>query len=135
MTEKQREAAIERLAVAREKILAARGCPKNVSEKVYNLPESHYLSYDKVKSWIKSNKEQLSEARRAVRSNVKGAIAESASIQAYIRNMEWYIRTGDWIDNFYGEHQNKLVRWRTAVPAYDKEGVIKGSHETESNDK
>ena len=111
-SDEQKAAAAERLAEARRKRQAAMGRPQNVHPQVYNLPEEHYLSYDKVRMWIKSNKENLSTLRRSVRQKQKGAIAEYASVQAYIRHMEWYLRTGDWIDDFYGEDQEGRIKWR-----------------------
>jgi hypothetical protein len=35
--------------------------------------------------------------------------------------METYLRGGDWIDDYYGEYQEKKVKWRVVVPA----GVVK----------
>ena len=55
--------------------------------------------------------------RAAIRNKVKGAIAEEASTKAYIRHCETYLRNGDWCDNYYGEYQEKKVKWVTIVPA------------------
>ena len=55
-----------------------------------------------------------------MRQKVKGAIANEASCRAYIRNCETYLRNGDWIDNQYGEYQEKKVKWVTVVPAGQK---------------
>lgn len=125
LTDEQKAAAAERLRIAREKRQAERGMPQNVSPDVWNRPDDYYLSYNKVKHWIKVNKEQLPILRRAVRQNVKGSIAELASVQAYIRHCEWYIRTGDWIDDFYGESQEHKISWKTTKEAYDEDGCIK----------
>ena len=58
MTEEQKAAAVERLRKAREAKAAANPTkPANVCDHVLNLPEDHYLSYVKVKGWIKSNQE------------------------------------------------------------------------------
>ena len=74
--------------------------------------------------------------KAAVRQNQKGSLAELKWVEGYIRDMEWYLRTGDWISNFWGEEQNKKIRWKTIVPAYDNEGNMKTSYETElSEDK
>lgn len=125
LTEEQKAAATERLRIAREKRLAKQGKPQNVHPDVYNKPDDYYLSYDKVRKWIKSNKEQISVLKKAVRQNVKGAHAELASITGYIRHCEWYLRTGDWIDDFYGEHQEHKITWKTTVEAYDEDGCVK----------
>ena len=42
--------------------------------------------------------------------------------EAYVRNMKTYLRNGDWVDSFYGEHQEKRVRYRCIALAYDKNG-------------
>lgn len=111
MSEEQRLAAIERLAKAREKRLANAGPPQNIHPDVYALPDDHKFSVKNVRSWIKTQKELLPAARSAMRQNQKGAIAEVASIQAYIRHCEWYLKHGDWIDDFYGEYQDKRMSW------------------------
>lgn len=129
LTEEQRAAAIERLAKARAK----RGKPKyeNYHPTVVALPDEHRFSLKTVRSWIKNNREKLGPLKAAVRQNQKGALAELKWVEGYIRDMEWYLRTGDWISNFWGEEQNKRIIWRTSVPAYDKDGNVKTSYETE----
>lgn len=111
LTKEQREAAVERLAKAREKRLAKSGPPQNIHPDVYALPDEHKLSVKNVRSWIKTQKELLPEVRSAMRRNQKGAAAELASIQSYIRHCEWYLKHGDWIDDFYGEYQEKKISW------------------------
>ena len=110
MTPEQRAAAIERLAKARE----AKGPAQhqNICQEVLAKPDDHFLSLKKVRSWIKSNKEQISSLRAEVRRDVKGAKAKLHSKEGYIRNMQHYLKHGDWIDNFYGEHEEKKVQWR-----------------------
>lgn len=129
MTPEQKAAAVERLAKARAARQAANPSqPKNVCEKVLQLDDEHFLSYKKVKEWIKANQELLKEARGSVRKGMKGAEAEVKNYEAYIRNMNRYLRDGDWCDEFYGEHMNQKIKWRCIVPAYDNEGNIKRSH-------
>jgi len=129
MTPEQKAAAVERLAKARAARQAANPSqPKNVCAEVLALDDEHYLSYNKVKGWIKANQELLKEARASVRKGMKGAEAEVKSYEAYIRNMNRYLRDGDWVDEFYGEHMNQKIKWRCAVPAYDDEGNIKRAH-------
>ena len=110
MTPEQRAAAIERLAKARE----AKGPAQhqNICQEVLAKPDDHFLSLKKVRSCIKSNKEQISSLRAEVRRDVKGAKAKLHSKEGYIRNMQHYLKHGDWIDNFYGEHEEKKVQWR-----------------------
>ena len=118
MTEEQREKAAERLRIAREKRLRENP-PKyaNIHPSVLAKPDDDPLSRKNVVSWIKTQKSLLSAERGKVRRNIKGAIAKVASHQGYIRHMETYLRNGDWIDDCYGEYQEKRVKWRVVVPA------------------
>ena len=111
MTPEQKAAAVERLAKARE----AKGPAQhqNIHPEVLARPDDHFLSLKNVRSWIKSNKEQLSSLRGEVRRDVKGAKAKFHSVEGYIRHMQHYLKHGDWIDNAYGEHQEKSVKWVT----------------------
>ena len=115
MTPEQRAAAVERLAKARE----AKGPAQhqNIHPEVLAKPDDHFLSLKNVRSWIKSNKEQLSSLRGEVRRDVKGAKSRFHSVEGYIRHMQHYLKHGDWIDNAYGEHQEKSVRWKTIKPS------------------
>jgi hypothetical protein len=111
MTPEQKASAIERLAKARE----AKGPAQhqNICPEVLARPDDHFLSLKNVRHWIKSNKEQLSSLRGEVRRDVKGAKSKFHSIEGYIRHMQHYLKHGDWIDNAYGEYQEKSVKWRT----------------------
>ena len=115
MTPEQRAAAVERLAKARE----AKGPAQhqNIHPEVLARPDDHFLSLKNVRSWIKSNKEQLSSLRGEVRRDVKGAKSRFHSVEGYIRHMQHYLKHGDWIDNAYGEHQEKSVKWVTIKPS------------------
>ena len=127
MTEVQRAAAAKRLEKAREK--RAEKNPdygkSGVHESLQNLPDDYELSPKTVKQWIKTQKDLMSSERAAVRQNVKGALARLASHEGYIRNMQRYLRDGDWIDNFYGEHQEKKMGWRCTALAYYDDGTPK----------
>ena len=118
MTEEQKIAASERLRVAREKRLRENP-PKyaNIHPTVLEKPDEHPFSRKKVVQWIKTQKSLLSSERGNVRRKVKGAEAKLADHTAYIRHCEWYLRHGDWIDNRYGEYQEKKTKWITVVPA------------------
>ena len=118
MTEEQKIAASERLRVAREKRLRENP-PKyaNIHPTVLEKPDEHPFSRKKVVQWIKTQKSLLSSERGNVRRKVKGAEAKVADHTAYIRHCEWYLRNGDWIDDRYGEYQEKKTKWITIVPA------------------
>ena len=118
LTQQQKEAAAARLAAARAK----KGEPKysQYNQKVVNLPDDHKLSFKKVRSWIKTNKEKLPLLKKAVRLKERGSIAKLAITEGYISNMESYLRNGLWLDLFYGEDQEHSTGWfRRHVARYD----------------
>lgn len=128
MSEEQKAKAIERLADAREKRQKANPPSyTNVHESVKSLADDHAVSRKNVMEWIKVNKEQLKEFRSAVRLKEKGAEAKVASISGYIRNMEKYLRDGDWVDAFYGKNQDKKVGRVCKALAYYWYGPNKGT--------
>ena len=118
LTNEQKQAAAARLAAARAK----KGEPKysQYDSKVVNLPEDHKLSFKKVRSWIKANKEKLPLLKKAVRLKERGSIAKLAIVEGYISNMESYLRNGLWLDLFYGEDQEHSTGWvKRHVMRYD----------------
>jgi len=129
MSPEQRAAAAERLAKAREKRMKENPPTyKNIHPSVLAIPEDQPMSLKNIRKWIKTQKDLLSAERKQVRAGVKGSEARVASHQAYIRNLEKFLRDGDYIDDYYGEHQQTKIKWRCAIPAYDKEGNMKRTH-------
>ena len=129
MSEEQRVAAAARLEKAREKRKE-----KNpdygqsaLPPALKDLPEEHSLHPKKVKEWIKTQKDLASSERGNVRQKIKGAEAQLAIHEGYIRNMQKYLRDGDWIDNFYGEHQQNKIMHRCVALAYYADGTPKRS--------
>lgn len=123
LTKEQRKAAAERLTKAR----LARGHDgsTNVHESIRDLPEDHPRHWKKVKEWIKYNKQVLSEEKKNARKGVKGAESRVKSTEGYLRHMEAYLRNGDWLDDFYGQDQEKRTRWKCIAPAYCEDGTMK----------
>ena len=118
LTQAQKQAAAARLAAARAK----KGEPKysQYNQRVVNLPDDHKLSFKKVRSWIKTNKAKLPLLKKAVRQKERGSIAKLAIVEGYISNMESYLRTGLWLDLFYGEDQEFSTGWvKQHVARYD----------------
>lgn len=123
MSPEQKAAAVERLAKARAKRVAANPPTyKNVHPDVVAIPDDGHLSLAKVRKWIKHNRELLKEERSSLRAGVKGSEAKVKSLEGYIRNMEKYLRDGDWCDDFWGEEQQTKTKWRCMAMAYDKDG-------------
>ena len=120
MTAEQKAAAAERLALAREKRAKANP-PKytNIHPSVVARPEDDAMSMKNVQRWIKTQKELLSVAKSDIRRKVKGAeIYRVASHEGYIRNLQRYLRDGDYC-MIFGVNTNKtkysgeLSLWRT----------------------
>ena len=129
MTEEQRVAAAARLEKAREKRKE-----KNpdygqsaLPSVLKDLPDDHMLHPKKVKVWIKTQKDLASTVRGEVRQKVKGAEARLLIHEGYIKNMQKYLRDGDWVDNFYGEHQQNKIHHRCIAMAYYDDGTPKRS--------
>ncbi len=124
MSEEQRAAASKRLEKAREK--RAEKNPdyghSGIHFSLRDLPDEHPAHPKKVKQWIKTQKELASAERAGVKQGIKGAIARLANHDGYIRNCQKYLRDGDWVDDFFGEHQEKRVKWRCVTMAYDEKG-------------
>ena len=128
MSEEQRVAAAARLEKAREKRKAKDPDygMSGIHESLRNLPNDHPLHPNKVKQWIKSQKDLASSARSSIRQKVKGAEAQLGIHEGYVRNMQRYLRDGDWIDMFYGEHQQYKIKYRCTSQAYYLDGPNKG---------
>lgn len=114
MTEEQRQAACERLAKARAAKPPAK--KSSVHHTILAKGDEHFLSAKNVQSWIKNQKEQLTEYRASARRDVKGAAAQVSSCEGYIRNLQYYLRHGDYCDDRYGAFQEKRISWQTIVP-------------------
>lgn len=128
MTEDQKAAAAERLEKARA-VRAAKNPDygmTGIHESLRDLPDDYPITPKKVKQWIKTQKELASMERRNEKKNVKGATARKTSHEAYVRNLQKYLKDGDYVDMFYGEHQDKIISNRCFAQAYYWEGPKKG---------
>lgn len=128
MTAEQKAAAAERLALAREKRAKANP-PKytNIHPSVVAKAEDDPMSMKNIQRWIKTQKELMSIAKSDVRRKIKGAEARVASHEGYIRNLQRYLRDGDYCDSFYGEHQQHRCKMVCRVMAYHPDGTPKRS--------
>lgn len=126
MSAEQKAAAVERLAKARAARQAANPPQyKNIHPSVLALDEDDALAFNKVREWIKFNKDLLSSHRREARAGLKGAEAKAASVSAYINAMNSYLSGGDWIDDFYGRDREHRMTWRSVAMAYYPDGEPK----------
>ena len=128
MTPEQKSAAAERLKLAREKRLKENPPEyKSIHPSVLAKGDDHAWSHIKVKEWIKTQKSLMSSERASIRAKVKGAEARYESARGYIRNMETYLRTGEWLDLFWGEYQQNRCKQVCLVMAYHPDGTPKRS--------
>jgi hypothetical protein len=129
LTEAQKEAQNLRL----EKMRAARKPPeyKNVHPYVLSLDDEDPYSLKNVKVWIKHNKDLITMLN--VRSRNKDmslkdkqqALNQADDKKAYIRYIEHYIKTGDWIGMFSGQNETKKVIPKVIAMAYYPDGTPK----------
>ena len=129
MSEEQRVAAAARLEKAREKRKEKNPDygQSGVAINLKDLPEDHPRHPKKVKEWIKTQKDLASAVRSSVRQKIKGAEAQLLIHEGYIKNMQRYLRDGDWVDDFYGEHQQNKIHRRCVAMAYEDDGTPKRS--------
>jgi hypothetical protein len=123
MTPEQKEAAVARLAKARED--RSKNNPpeyKSIHPSVLELDDEKTLCMKNVKQWIKTQRGLLAVAKAKEKKKVAGARARVFGIQGYIRHMESYLRTGDWSNLYYGEYEDQLMKNICLKLAYDEEG-------------
>ena len=128
MTDEQKAAAAERLEKARQARAAKNPDygQSGIHESLRDLPDDAPVNPKKVKQWIKTQKELASAERKAHKSGFKGSYARMLNHEGYVKHMKTYLRTGDWVDLFYGEHQEKKIRNRCIAQAYYWYGPKKG---------
>ena len=131
LTEKQKEAQRLRLAEMRAKKKPPEY--KNVSKYVLSLDDEEPYSLKNVKDWIKHNKEMVSMLQARARNretslkDKQHALNQADDKKAYIRYMEHYLRTGDWISDFMGPQENERTTWKCVAMAYNSDGSPKRS--------
>jgi len=87
--------------------------------------DDYFLSYKKIKKWIDTQEGiarsagQTERSKSSEMSNKKrnAAMRERMDAQGYIRAMKRYLRTGDWDNIYYGEHEQNLTKWKVIAPA------------------
>ena len=106
---------------------------KNIAKSVLAKPDEDKLSMKNVKIWIKEAKDMASaHARnsrgRGITPNVRQHELNLAEAKkAYIRQMEHYLKTGDWIADFMGPQENEKTQWTCTAMAYHPDGTPKRS--------
>ena len=106
---------------------------KNVNKTVLALPDDDTYSFKNVKEWIKENKDQVASFSKTARSmsitpqEKQKALNAADSKKAYIRMCEHYLKHGDWIAMFSGNHEEHKVVPKCVVMAYYPDGTPKRS--------
>ena len=129
LTEKRKQELRDQLTKARSKKKAAEY--KNVYPSVLAKSDDDPLSLKSIKKAIKHNKEKasafLTNSRRRG-TTPKQSIADKInadSAKAYIRFMEHYLRTGDWVSNYMGADEEMKTQWKCVAMAYNADGTPK----------
>jgi hypothetical protein len=131
ISEEAREKMRARLAAMRAKKKPADY--KNIAESVLALPDDDKYSFKNVKEWIKHSKDLVLEYNKVTRSRATSSQeAQKASTAAdhkkvYIRDLEYYLKSGDFISYFSGQDENQKVIPRCVALAYDEDGTPKRS--------
>ena len=129
LSEERKQELRDQLSKARSKRTPAEY--KNIHPKVLDIPDDDPLSLKSIKKSIKHSKDRASAysvSSRRRGASPKQAIADSINsdnTKAYIRFMEHYLRTGDWISNFMGDDEEKKTQWKCVAMAYHADGTPK----------
>ena len=129
LSEERKQELRDQLTKARSKKAPAEY--KNIYPSVLAKPDDDPLSLKSIKKSIKHNKEKaaafLTNSRRRG-TTPKQSIADKINAdgaKAYIRMMEHYLRTGDWISDFMGDDEEKKTQWKCVAMAYHEDGTPK----------
>ena len=131
LSEEAREKLRERLAAMRAKKKPADY--KNVAKSVLELPDDDKYSFKNVKEWIKHSKDLVSEYTKTARSRTTTPQDKQKASNAadhkkvYIRELEFYLKSGDYISYFSGRDETNKVSPRCVAMAYHADGTPKRS--------
>jgi hypothetical protein len=129
MTEEQKQAAAERLRVAREKRMKENPPQyKNIAPNVLALSDEDELCMNNVKKWIKTQRELASRYKREAKQGIKDAEAKQIRCENYARNMQNYLENGTWLDMYWGEFGQNKIGYVCKHMAYDANGEPKRQH-------
>ena len=129
LSEEAREKMRDRLAAMRAKKKPADY--KNVAKSVLDLPDDDKYSFKNVKEWIKHSKDLVSEYNKVARSRTTTSQESQKASNAadhkkvYIRELENYLKTGDFISYFSGQDENQKVIPRCIAMSFYPDGTPK----------
>ena len=131
LSEEAREKLRERLAAMRAKKKPADY--KNVAKSVLELSDDDKYSFKNVKEWIKHSKDLVSEYTKTARSRATTPQDKQKASNAadhkkvYIRELEYYLKSGDYISYFSGQDETNKVSPRCVAMAFYPDGTPKRS--------
>jgi hypothetical protein len=131
LSEETKEKLRERLAAMRAKKKPADY--KNVAKSVLDLPDDDKYSFKNVKEWIKHSKDLVSEYTKTARSRTTTPQDKQKASNAadhkkvYIRELEYYLKSGDYISYFSGQDETNKVSPRCVAMAFYPDGTPKRS--------
>jgi len=131
LSEEAREKMRARLAAMRAKKKPADY--KNIAKSVLALPDDDKYSFKNVKTWIKHSKDLVLEYNKIARSRVSSSQEKQKASNAvdhkkvYIRDLEYYLKSGDFISYFSGQPETTKVIPRCVAMAYYDVGTPKRS--------
>ena len=131
LSEETKEKFRERLAAMRAKKKPADY--KNVAKSVLDLPDDDKYSFKNVKEWIKHSKDLVSEYTKTARSRATTPQDKQKASNAadhkkvYIRELEYYLKSGDYISYFSGQDETNKVSPRCVAMAFYPDGTPKRS--------
>lgn len=123
MTAEQREAAAERLALARAK--KNKGKEPSAHPRVLELDPDHPLSYYNIKEQLKEWRDKVKSIRHQKDSKESSQRLEFQIAENYVKNLGIWLRDGVWCDNRYGAARESVMEYVCYAPACDKDGNVK----------
>ena len=91
---------------------------KTIEYKIPSKPKDHPIHPDTVVEWIAYQRAQAIAYGKIGRSYKSSpdekliALRKEADAKAYIKEMNHYLRTGDWISNVWGQDGSNRTLWR-----------------------
>ena len=129
ISEEAREKMRARLAAMRAKKKPADY--KNIADSVLALPDDDKYSFKSVKQWIKHSKDLVLEYNKITRSRASTPQEKQKASNAadhkkvYIRDLEYYLKSGDFISYFSGQDETTKVIPRCLAMAFYPDGTPK----------
>jgi hypothetical protein len=87
--------------------------PKNLHPNVLKPKKDHPLFIEEVLKWLEFNKQQAGQYRSLARRGNKEATAKRYIHEGYAKDINHYLRYGDWISDFFGANQEHKIFWKS----------------------